>query len=83
MTWPLKADAGDERVRLTWRELGGPSVSSAPQQTGFGSTLIEQSLPEAQVERPFLPEGLVCTITLELKPAVEGAEHRSPTSKSG
>jgi two-component sensor histidine kinase len=50
--------------RLTWRESGGPKVG-LPRRRGFGSRLIEQSLPAdigAEVSVEFKPEGLVCVI---------------------
>jgi two-component system CheB/CheR fusion protein len=37
-----------------------------PEHEGFGSTLIERSLPGATVERRFEREGLVCAIDLPL-----------------
>jgi len=56
------------RLRLVWRETGGPIVS-APIQRGFGSRLIERSARdqlggEATVD--FLPPGVVYTITCVL-----------------
>src|SRR5262249_46405715 len=41
VAWRLD-QAGD--VRLTWIESGGPAVT-APTRRGFGSTLIERSIP--------------------------------------
>jgi two-component system, chemotaxis family, CheB/CheR fusion protein len=49
-------------VALTWRERGGPPLAGPPEQEGFGTTLIEQGLPAATVERRFERDGLVCTI---------------------
>ena len=56
------------RLKLTWRETGGPVVS-APIQRGFGSRLIERSARdqlggEATVD--FLPPGVIYTITCAL-----------------
>ena len=47
-----------------WRERGGPELDDAPKRRGFGTTLIEQSLPEAEVERRFERDGFLCTIKL-------------------
>ncbi|MDB5571887.1 MAG: chemotaxis protein [Hyphomicrobiales bacterium] len=66
LTWTISG-ARAKSLRLTWRETGGPPVGP-PRSTGFGSTLIERGLPGAQVERKFLPEGLECTIVLDLSP---------------
>ncbi|MEL6914543.1 MAG: HWE histidine kinase domain-containing protein [Pseudomonadota bacterium] len=35
----------DGAVRLKWREVGGPPIQSAPERRGFGSTIIERSVP--------------------------------------
>ena len=40
--WELLGNGSDRKVRLSWRETGGPPVT-APQRKGFGSVLIEQS----------------------------------------
>lgn len=39
--WRIDAD---ERCRIAWRESGGPPVT-APRRRGFGSTIIERSIP--------------------------------------
>jgi len=61
LTWHLDAD----RLRLTWRESGGPMVTE-PTQRGFGSTLIKESIPYelgGSVALDFAPAGVQCTIT--------------------
>jgi PAS domain S-box-containing protein len=65
LRWELTGDDGERRALLTWRERDGPPVTP-PEHEGFGSTLIERSLPGATVERRFEREGLVCTIDLPL-----------------
>jgi PAS domain S-box-containing protein len=65
LRWKAVGDDGQRRMLLTWMEQGGPPVT-APDHEGFGSTLIERSLPGASVERRFEPDGLVCTIDLPL-----------------
>ena len=65
LSWQVAADDGHRHVHLTWKERHGPRVA-APDHAGFGSTLIERSLPGATVERRFEPEGLLCTIDLPL-----------------
>jgi PAS domain S-box-containing protein len=56
-----------DRVKLIWRESGGPKVSP-PKQKGFGSHLIERAfggqLGTAQLV--FSPQGLSCTLEVEL-----------------
>jgi PAS domain S-box-containing protein len=60
-------DNGEQRkVRLSWRETGGPQVST-PQRKGFGSRLIETSFSgegESCVE--YRPDGLQCFLELSL-----------------
>jgi two-component sensor histidine kinase len=50
---------------LTWCEAGGPAVSE-PTQRGFGSTLIQESIPYELggcVALDFAPGGVRCTIS--------------------
>jgi PAS domain S-box-containing protein len=56
------------RLRLEWREQGGPPVS-APVRRGFGSRLIEQQLARefgGQVQLGFDPAGVLCIIEVPL-----------------
>jgi len=66
VTWSIEPVAAGNQVRLRWRERGGPPVSDVPKQEGFGTMLIEQSLPEAEVERQFERDGFICAIKLPL-----------------
>ena len=63
--WTLKPDAkGVNRMRIEWRESGGPPVRS-PTRRGFGSRLVEHGLAgelDGNVEMRFEPSGLVCVI---------------------
>lgn len=52
------------RLRLEWRESGGPAVS-IPTSRGFGSRMIERGLAAelgGSVSIRFDPEGVVCTV---------------------
>ena len=64
------AAAAPGRVRLAWRERGGPPVSP-PQRRGFGSRLIERSSHEldGEMELAFDPAGLRYVITIPLTPS--------------
>lgn len=65
--WTLQHDdASATSLILTWQETGGPAVK-APERTGFGTQLIERTLPESTVERTFTPSGLTCTMTLQIR----------------
>jgi len=46
---------------ITWSEEGGPKVSE-PTRRGFGSSLLEKGLPNADVKREFRVTGVICTI---------------------
>lgn len=55
---------GDGRLRISWREQGGPPVEP-PRSRGFGIRMIERALASdlaGQVSILFDPRGLVCTI---------------------
>lgn len=54
----------DERLKLEWRERGGPPVTP-PTTRGFGIRMIERALASdltGEVEIRFEPAGLVCII---------------------
>ncbi len=69
----LSAEAGrvsigwtldEARLRLIWRETGGPPVT-VPSRRGFGSRLLERGLAgelRGSVVLSFAPDGLVCEI---------------------
>lgn len=61
-------DGAAPRLRLVWREEGGPSVTP-PKRRGFGSLLLERTLAQdldGNVTTEFRPEGLVCSIEAPL-----------------
>jgi PAS domain S-box-containing protein len=63
-----------ERLKLVWRERGGPPVVQ-PEQRGFGSRLLERGLAAdlgGKVRIRFEPEGVVCTMEAPL-PSEGGA----------
>jgi two-component sensor histidine kinase len=71
LDWEVTEEEGKPKLRLIWRESGGPHVV-APVQRGFGSRLIERSARdqlggEATVD--FLPRGVVYTLTCALEDA--------------
>ncbi len=70
LAWTVADPAGDEEMRklvLTWTERGGPTVKP-PNRSGFGTSLIEKGIPDSRVERQFLPDGLVCRMSVALPP---------------
>jgi two-component sensor histidine kinase len=69
LDWEVISEGGQPKLRLIWREAGGPQVT-APVQRGFGSRLIERSARdqlggEATVD--FLPRGVVYTVICALE----------------
>lgn len=62
--WRVVDDGSGVRVRLSWRERGGPPVV-APERRGFGTSLIQRGLTaqlggSADIE--FAADGLRCTL---------------------
>jgi PAS domain S-box-containing protein len=63
--WTLgQPEKGGKRVRLAWRESGGPEVRQ-PDRRGFGSRLLRASLGQLQGEAQldYAPQGLSCTLS--------------------
>ena len=54
-----------ERLSLHWREMGGPAVKP-PANLGFGSQLIETTLPalNGEIHYDWNAEGLACTVRI-------------------
>jgi two-component sensor histidine kinase len=62
--WSSSESEGARRLRLKWRESGGPPVTP-PSRRGFGSRLIEQGLArelKGEVRLVFHPTGLACLV---------------------
>lgn len=57
----IHVEHDDERVRITWRESGGPMVSGEPSQSGFGTQLSEISIQDqlgGKIQRNWKLSGL-------------------------
>lgn len=66
--WDTRAIDDGRRLRLCWREHGGPAVVS-PERTGFGSRLITDGLTmelDGEATLTFEPGGVVCSIDIPL-----------------
>jgi PAS domain S-box-containing protein len=66
--WKVERENSIERLKLVWREIGGPQVTP-PDKRGFGTRLIERSLAaefDGQVTIDFAPGGVVCTVLAPL-----------------
>jgi len=72
LTWSLEGAQSARRLRLTWRETGGPEVG-APGPPGFGSRLIERGLASelrANVQLNYEPTGVVFSLTAPLSETI-------------
>jgi PAS domain S-box-containing protein len=66
LSWLVEPAAEQgRRLLVEWTEKGGPNTALRGPD-GFGSTLIDKSLPDAKVTRVFGPDGLVCKIEAHL-----------------
>ena len=65
--WTL-ADQRSPRLRLTWREIGGPAVSE-PDRKGFGSRLIERNIRHdlaGEIDLVYAADGLIAELNVPL-----------------
>lgn len=68
LSWAIDGKDDAARLRLTWRESGGPTVEP-PSRKGFGSRLIERGLPGqvgGKAEISYAPTGLIFTVEAPL-----------------
>jgi PAS domain S-box-containing protein len=68
---PVRGDNGRPMLRIDWIEQGGPLVT-APEQRGFGSKLIEGSIPAelgGTARLAFESQGLRCEIVVPMEAA--------------
>ncbi len=63
LDWGFIADGVGPEFQFRWRETGGPTVHP-PSKQGFGSYLIKNGLPEAEVGLDFDSKGLSYTLAL-------------------
>ncbi len=71
LRWTVEPRNHQPTLIVSWTERGGPAVQ-APKSSGFGGTLIQNSIPQAKVRRDFRSDGLVCTMEIPLSEATEG-----------
>ena len=74
VSWWLEETPKGDRIRLRWREGGGPPVSP-PSSKGFGRRLIEGGLAQdlnADVRLGFEPTGVVCEIVMPVSEGTGG-----------
>jgi len=69
ITWSAVPSAHGRRLRLSWKESGGPPVEP-PLRRGFGTRLIERGLASelaGDVRIDFAPDGVECVADVPLK----------------
>jgi two-component sensor histidine kinase/DNA-binding response OmpR family regulator len=70
VVWQLAQKDANPVILLEWRETGGPTTAP-PSQSGFGSTLIRQSIAyelQGKSSLDFQPGGLCCRLEIPLRP---------------
>ncbi len=75
VAWEIESNGSQPKLRLHWRESGGPKVS-APSRRGFGTLMVERGLEvelggAARLE--FAPAGVRCEIEFPLNIPVRQA----------
>jgi PAS domain S-box-containing protein len=69
VNWHQPVDGESGRVKIEWRESGGPPVVK-PAKTGYGTSLISEMIPHelgGAVDLAFLTEGVCCQIDVPLE----------------
>jgi PAS domain S-box-containing protein len=67
VTWQVERRTGSPQLVLSWQESGVPGGAATTRRRGFGTELLERTLPydlQAEVRQVFGAGGLHCTITL-------------------
>lgn len=68
LSWDVTGVDGEQRLRILWRESGGPPVTP-PARRGFGSRFLEKSVRDelnGSTEIAFDPDGVRCAIEVPL-----------------
>ena len=71
----------DDALKITWREKGGPPIQTPPTRKGFGSTIIERSIPyelKGEADISYKMSGLEAVFVI---PPSFVAEYRNPENK--
>ena len=69
-----------QRLRLTWKETGGPPVRPA-ERKGFGTMLIEEAFASqvgGSASLEYSPEGIVCTLECQQSGASSAGRWNQP-----
>jgi PAS domain S-box-containing protein len=63
VSWSLKTQGNNTKLKFIWQESGGPPVI-LPTSHGFGTALVKATFPDARIDYPV--EGLSCEIDVPL-----------------
>ena len=83
VSWSIASEAGEEWLRLSWREWGVSVVGDLPRRVGFGTELITKRVPYELRGRGALdvePGGVRCTIEFPLAPGESVFQSESPAA---
>jgi PAS domain S-box-containing protein len=69
VAWSVQSEQAQPKLTITWTERGGPAVAP-PARRGFGTRLLERLFHQegGSIGLNYAPEGLECTITIEVRP---------------
>jgi two-component sensor histidine kinase len=68
--WKTEVSGAEKQVRIRWRETG-VTIECDPERRGFGSEILEKSIPallDGRFERTFHRDGIECLIVMSLEP---------------
>ena len=74
IVWRVESVPRGDRMRLRWRESGGPPVTP-PGRKGFGARLIERGLAQelnGEVRLDYNPAGVICEIVMPVPQGTGG-----------
>jgi two-component sensor histidine kinase len=63
VSWTIKRQSKNNKLRFKWQESGGPRVV-VPTRHGFGTTLVKGAFPDARID--YAVGGLSCEINIPL-----------------
>jgi two-component sensor histidine kinase len=71
--WKTEVSGAEKQLRIRWRETG-LTIKREPERRGFGSDILEKSIPhllDGRFERTFHRDGIECLIIMSLEPGGE------------
>jgi two-component sensor histidine kinase len=77
----VKWSYSDVRLKLEWRESGGPPVS-VPNHRGFGTRLFMRGLAQfgGKIDAAFASTGLICVLSVPISDASSNSVAAAPTA---